>query len=62
MTDPEPLTQGHPLWGFENCTVIPHVGGDSDAFEPQARIFLADQFQRVAQSGQPINIIDWKNQ
>jgi phosphoglycerate dehydrogenase-like enzyme len=62
VTDPEPLTQGHPLWGFENCTVIPHVGGDSDAFEPQARIFLADQFQRVAQSGQPINIIDWKNQ
>jgi len=62
VTDPEPLTNGHPLWGFENCTVIPHVGGDSTAFEPQARAFLAEQFQRIAQGNQPINIIDGKNQ
>ena len=62
VTDPEPLTNGHPLWGFENCTVVPHVGGDSTAFEPQARAFLAEQFQRIAQGNQPINIIDWKNQ
>jgi phosphoglycerate dehydrogenase-like enzyme len=62
VTDPEPLTNGHPLWGFENCTVIPHVGGDSTAFEPQARAFLSEQFQRIAQGNQPINIIDWKNQ
>ena len=60
VTDPEPLTQGHPLWSFENCTVIPHVGGDSTAFEPQARAFLAEQFQRIAKGQQPINIIDWK--
>ena len=62
VTDPEPLTKGHPLWSYENCTVIPHVGGDSTAFEPQARAFLAEQFQRIAQGKQPINIIDWKNQ
>ncbi len=62
VTDPEPLTEGHPLWSYENCTVIPHVGGDSTAFEPQARAFLAEQFQRIAQGKQPINIIDWKNQ
>lgn len=62
VTDPEPLTEDHPLWGFENCTVVPHVGGDSTAFEPQARAFLAEQFQRIAQGKQPINIIDWKNQ
>lgn len=62
VTDPEPLTNGHPLWSYENCTVIPHVGGDSTAFEPQARAFLAEQFKRIAQGKQPINIIDWKNQ
>ena len=62
VTDPEPLTEGHPLWSYENCTVIPHVGGDSTAFEPQARAFLAEQFKRIAQGKQPINIIDWKNQ
>ena len=62
VTDPEPLTNGHPLWSYENCTVIPHVGGDSTAFEPQARAFLAEQFERIAQGKQPINIVDWKNQ
>lgn len=62
VTDPEPLTEGHLLWSYENCTVIPHVGGDSTAFEPQARAFLAEQFERIAQGKQPINIIDWKNQ
>jgi len=62
VTDPEPLTNGHPLWSYENCTVIPHVGGDSTAFEPQARAFLAEQFKRIAQGKQPINIVDWKNQ
>lgn len=62
VTDPEPLTEGHPLWSYENCIVIPHVGGDSTAFEPQARAFLAEQFKRIAQGKQPINIIDWKNQ
>lgn len=62
VTDPEPLTNGHPLWSYENCTVVPHVGGDSTAFEPQARAFLSEQFQRIAQGNQPINIIDWKNQ
>ncbi len=62
VTDPEPLPKEHPLWGFENCTVVPHVGGDSTAFEPQAHAFLAEQFQGMAQGQQPINIIDWKNQ
>lgn len=60
VTDPEPLTKDHPLWSFENCTVIPHVGGDSTAFEPHARAYLAEQFQRMAQGQQLINVIDWK--
>lgn len=60
VTDPEPLTKDHPLWSFENCTVVPHVGGDSTAFEPHARAYLAEQFQRLAQDKQLINIIDWK--
>ena len=60
VTDPEPLPKEHPLWEFKNCTVVPHVGGDSTAFEPHARAYLAEQFQRMAQGQQPINIIDWK--
>jgi D-3-phosphoglycerate dehydrogenase len=25
VTDPEPLPDGHPLWGLENCLITPHV-------------------------------------
>ena len=44
-----------------NCQIIPHVGGDSEAFEPQARKYLEQQFSEIAQ-GLPLhNEIDWKN-
>ncbi len=26
VTDPEPLPDGHPLWGLDNCLITPHVG------------------------------------
>lgn len=61
VTDPEPLPSDHPLWSMPNCQIIPHVGGDSEAFEPQARNFLAQQFKEIAE-GLPLrNEIDWKN-
>lgn len=61
VTDPEPLPADHSLWKLSNCQIIPHVGGDSEAFEPQARIFLEQQFRDLAE-GKPLgNEIDWKN-
>lgn len=61
VTDPEPLPTNHPLWSMPNCQIIPHVGGDSEAFEPQARKYLEQQFAEIAQ-GLPLrNEIDWKN-
>jgi D-3-phosphoglycerate dehydrogenase len=29
VTDPEPLPPEHPLWGFPNVIITPHVGGQS---------------------------------
>lgn len=61
VTDPEPLPVDHPLWKLSNCQIIPHVGGDSEAFEPQARKFLEQQFRDIAE-GKPLhNEIDWRN-
>ena len=61
VTDPEPLPSDHPLWKLSNCQIVPHVGGDSDAFQPQARIFLEQQFKDIAE-GKPLrNEIDWNN-
>jgi glyoxylate reductase len=26
VTDPEPLPSNHPLFGFTNCLIVPHIG------------------------------------
>jgi phosphoglycerate dehydrogenase-like enzyme len=37
VTDPEPLPDGHPLWGFENVLVTPHVANPPGTiYEPLA--------------------------
>ncbi|MEX2486081.1 MAG: D-isomer specific 2-hydroxyacid dehydrogenase family protein [Nitriliruptoraceae bacterium] len=43
VTDPEPLGDDHPLWGFENVIITPHVGNTPE----MARSLLA---QRVAEN------------
>lgn len=34
VTDPEPLPEGHPLWGFDNCLITPHVANTWPMAEP----------------------------
>jgi phosphoglycerate dehydrogenase-like enzyme len=34
VTDPEPLPDGHPLWGFENCIITPHVANTPEMAVP----------------------------
>lgn len=53
VTDPEPLTAGHPLWSAKNVIITPHVGGDSGAFIPRGRKLVEEQLARYA-SGQPL--------
>ncbi len=53
VTDPEPLPQGHPLWGCPNLLVTPHVGGASTAMEPRAYRLVRDQLARFA-AGEPL--------
>ena len=60
VTEPEPLPSSHELWRLPNVTITPHVGGNSSAFEPQAREFLARQFEALAQSKAMLNEIDWQ--
>lgn len=59
VTDPEPLPSDHELWGLPNVIISPHVGGNSSAFEPQARKFLEEQISRYASKGELINEIDF---
>jgi phosphoglycerate dehydrogenase-like enzyme len=53
VTDPEPLPQGHPLWSAPNLIVVPHVGGNSKAFEPRGRALIESQLKLLA-AGSPL--------
>ena len=53
VTDPEPLPAGHPLWSAKNLLLLPHVGGNSDAFEPRGRALVESQLQLLA-AGAPL--------
>jgi phosphoglycerate dehydrogenase-like enzyme len=48
VTDPEPLPAGHPLWSAKNLLLVPHVGGNSDAFEPRGRTLIESQLKLLA--------------
>ncbi|MDP1878354.1 MAG: 2-hydroxyacid dehydrogenase [Actinomycetota bacterium] len=46
VTDPEPLPADHPLWRTPGVLVSPHVGGDTSAFVPRARLLVEAQIRR----------------
>lgn len=46
VTDPEPLSPGHPLWHAPGVLISPHVGGPTSAFFPRAKRLLGDQLNR----------------
>ena len=49
VTDPEPLPTGHPLWKAPNLILVPHVGGNSAAFEPRGRKLIESQLKLLVQ-------------
>jgi phosphoglycerate dehydrogenase-like enzyme len=53
VTDPEPLTEGHPLWSAKNCVITPHVGGDSTAFDSRCKKLVENQLIKLA-AGEPL--------
>ena len=53
VTDPEPLPVDHALWRCPNLLISPHVGGNSSAFLPRARLLIEAQLGRWA-AGEPL--------
>ena len=53
VSDPEPLPDGHPLWGMANVVISPHIGGQSEgARDRQWRLFRENVRRFVA--GEPL--------
>jgi phosphoglycerate dehydrogenase-like enzyme len=57
VTDPEPLPKDHPLWNAKGLLISPHVGGNTNAFEPRFRKLVEEQLQRLSAGQEMKNII-----
>jgi phosphoglycerate dehydrogenase-like enzyme len=53
VTDPEPLSPGHPLWRAPNTLISPHAAATTSAFRPRALALIRDQLARYA-AGEPL--------
>lgn len=60
VTDPEPLTKGHPLWSHPNVVITPHVAGRSAVTDERRTALLVENLRRFA-AGEPLlNVVDKK--
>ena len=57
VTDPEPLPEGHALWGLPGVLISPHVGGASSAMRPRVARLVRKQIQRLVAGEPPINVV-----
>lgn len=58
VTDPEPLPDGHPLWGMPNCIITPHVGNTPEMAVPLLSERIRENVRRYL-CGEPlIGLID----
>lgn len=58
VTDPEPLPHDHPLWGFDNVVITPHLAAISDHNRERRFELIKDNVMRFVK-GLPLrNIVD----
>jgi phosphoglycerate dehydrogenase-like enzyme len=53
VTDPEPLPDGHPLWGLESCIVTPHTADTPEMTDRLLARRIRDNVARFA-AGEPL--------
>jgi phosphoglycerate dehydrogenase-like enzyme len=51
VTDPEPLPADHPLWGFDNVLITPHVGGHTPKHWERLADILCQNVKHLQQGG-----------
>ncbi|ESP89069.1 D-2-hydroxyacid dehydrogenase [Candidatus Halobonum tyrrellensis] len=52
VTDPEPLPEEHPLWGFEDVRITPHNAGHTPAYFGRLVDIVAENVERIAGTGE----------
>lgn len=57
VTDPEPLPDGHPLWGAPGLLLTPHVGGFTTGRDGRAWAVARDNVAAVGRGEDPPNLV-----
>ena len=52
VTDPEPLPEGHPLWGFENVFITPHAAGHTPRCWERLADIVAENVETAKATGE----------
>ncbi|MEE8594292.1 MAG: D-2-hydroxyacid dehydrogenase, partial [Gemmatimonadota bacterium] len=58
VTDPEPLPQGHPLWGLPNVIITPHVAGSSVEAVERQRTLVRENLRRYVAGEPMLSVVD----
>lgn len=58
VTDPEPLPDGHPLWGLDNAIVTPHIANTWDMALPELRALIRRNVARFAAGEELEGLVD----
>ncbi|RFU75383.1 d-isomer specific 2-hydroxyacid dehydrogenase [Trichoderma arundinaceum] len=58
VTDPEPLPDGHRLWGMKNLFISPHVSGDSSAYAQRVYEVLKYNLVRLSEGRELTNKVN----
>ncbi|KAK3898459.1 oxidoreductase-like protein [Staphylotrichum tortipilum] len=60
VTDPEPLPDGHKLWGAKNVIITPHVSGASVRYFERVVAILEENLGRLVEGRELVNKVDPK--
>jgi len=52
VTDPEPLPEDHPLWGFENVQITPHNAGFTPEYHERLAEIVAENVSQIVETGE----------
>ena len=58
VTDPEPLPAGHPLWGFDNCIITPHVANTPEMGLELLAERVVENTRRYSSGQELIGLVD----
>ncbi|BAC16894.1 NAD(P)-dependent oxidoreductase [Corynebacterium efficiens] len=58
VTDPEPLPDGHPLWGRENVLITPHTANTLASMDELLAPVIAENYRRFINGERMLTEVD----